>query len=117
MLGTILHPAAHNFSADLRQILKAAGPASLAELPQKTHVPVPITLVAAVAAILSTLPGTRVGRPPKASTVEALKLAKEIKSNHGVAKLVAAITGEDPGKIRSNLRGLKKRSKKRRTKH
>ena len=77
---------------------------------RKATVPVPVVLLAAVVEILSTMKGP-VGRPRKPSTVEALKLAKKMDSNHAIAKIVAASFGEEIERVRYNLRRSKKRSK------
>jgi hypothetical protein len=80
----------------------------------KISMHVPAFIVAWAAAILVTIPGTRVGRPRKPSTVEALMLLEKVKSSHGAAKRAAVSAGEPPEHIRSRLRGIKQRAKKRR---
>jgi hypothetical protein len=119
-LGKLARPLTQDFVfAKCQQILKEARFVKLVfrqgdpEQLWKTHVPVPIMLIAAVVALLSTMPGTVRGRRRKPSTIEALKLAERMASHHGAAKLAAAFTGDDPRKIRTNLKGIKKYSKRR----
>jgi hypothetical protein len=129
-LGKVFRQFARGLSADLRQILKAAGFANvdhvftLADALEETRarpqldkicVPVPVTMIASAAAILSSLPGAQRGRPRDFSTDEAVKLAAEIKSVRAAAKLVAAHTGKSEEAVRSNIRSAMKRSKNRST--
>jgi hypothetical protein len=61
--------------------------------------------------LLRVLPGSRRGRPRKASTNRALELAVQ----HGVrkaARLIAESTGEDPENIRRSMYGVKRRARK-----
>ena len=125
--GKALRPFAHELSALCRQYLAHEFDdighvfALLVHSPEDTEdfvkisMHVPAFTVAFAAAILSTLPGSRRGRPRKTSTVEALKLLGEMKSNHGVAKRIAAMTGESSEQIRSRLRGIRRRSKNKHT--
>jgi hypothetical protein len=122
LFGLLLRPNAHSFARACREILEAAGYVDAASYIQQDDdeiakqlpkfVSVPVRLLAAAAELLSTLPGPRRGRPRKASTNEAMRLTRKAKSIRETARLVAAITGESPEQIRSNLRSLMRRSKK-----
>ena len=125
LFGLLLRPNAHSFASACRRILEAAGYMDAASYTQQDDddtaeqlpktVAVPVRLLAAAAELLSTMPGPRRGRPRKASTDEAARLMRTTKSIRETAKLVAAITGESPEQIRSNLRSLKRRSENRST--
>jgi hypothetical protein len=112
----MLRPLARRFADDCREILKEAGYENTDAMlirrqrPAFRTVRVPVLMLASIAEILSTVPGAP-GRPAKASTIRAMNLANEIKSNRGASRIVAGETGDDFEKIRANVLSMNKRKK------
>lgn len=116
--GNILRNIAPAVSDEFQKLLKEAGwvdepPRTDEEAIRKEAIKVTVSgaLASIAAALLSTVRGTRRGRPPEPSTIEAEMLVKYGEASvRGAAKRVAAITGEDPDQVRSRLRGKRKRA-------
>ncbi|MGQ2185278.1 hypothetical protein ACT4MK_18265 [Bradyrhizobium barranii] len=130
-LGNFFRPSARGVSADLRELLDKVGFANvdlvfaLADHLETTKariqlheicVPVPVTTIALAAAILSTVPGTRRGRPRDLSTNEAVELAARLKSVRAAAKIIAAKTGKSEEAVRSSIRAANTKARTKRAK-
>lgn len=120
-LGLPLRPLAHEVAALCRQFLERHGDVdtvlwTMGQVDdqtgylRETMITVPAHTLAVMAAILSTLPKPRGGRPLLPSTTNALQLVKKVGSTRKVAKLLAESTGEPLERVRARLRGHKRRA-------
>ena len=97
-LGKALKPDAHELAKQLLRI--AADPRRNKGDP----VPIPPFLFSDIVLLLLGLPRPQRGRPKMETTLEALRLRAEGKTERGAAKAAAAKTGEDPENVRRRLR-------------
>jgi hypothetical protein len=104
-LGAALRPYAHELAAVL--LLAASNPKRKPDEP----VSIPTDFANFVWCLLWALPGSRRGRPRKASTNQALELAVR-HSVREAARLIGESTGENPENIRARVLAAKRRARK-----
>ena len=100
-IGEAVRPLAHELAKAL--LLNVHNPRRKPD----EQVSIPSSLANAVACLLLTLPGSRRGRPPKASTLHAERLVADLGSKLAAARAVSDKTGEPVGNLRRRLRPKK----------